>query len=204
MSIIELLYDDNALIQRNMKIKNLLSLLRNVRIKTIEKGEFLIKEGSSDKNVYFIRKGLIRSYTKDDMEDEITFQLFPENQFVTNIHTFLFDEPSKYYYQALEKSKVYAVDYEAFFEMASKNPGLLEGNRAVLGKKVMKQAFQRVESFVFLSPEERYKKYVNDYPQLINRAPDKYIANVLGITPVSLSRIRNRIATKKKSGNSAS
>lgn len=62
----------------------------------------------------------------------------------------------------------------------------------------MKRAFQRIESFVFLSPEERYKKYVKDYPNVIDRAPDKYIANVLGITPVSLSRIRTRIASKKR------
>ncbi|CAN0600388.1 unnamed protein product, partial [Ectocarpus sp. 12 AP-2014] len=59
------------------------------------------------------------------------------------------------------------------------------------------RAFERVESFVFLSPEERYKKYVKDNPNIINRAPDMYIANILGITAVSLSRIRNRIASKK-------
>jgi DNA-directed RNA polymerase subunit F len=62
----------------------------------------------------------------------------------------------------------------------------------------MRQAFQRVESFVFLSPEERYQKYVEDHPNIINRAPDKYIANILGITPVSLSRIRSRIASKRR------
>jgi hypothetical protein len=66
-----------------------------------------------------------------------------------------------------------------------------------IGKSIMKQAFQRVESFVFLSPEERYQKYIQDYPNVINRAPDKYIANVLGITAVSLSRIKGRIASKK-------
>lgn len=61
----------------------------------------------------------------------------------------------------------------------------------------MKQIFGRVDSFVLLSPEERYKKYVKDFPEIVNRVPDKHIANVLRITPVSLSRIRKRIATKK-------
>ncbi len=66
-----------------------------------------------------------------------------------------------------------------------------------LCQRGMKQAFQRVESFVLLSPEERYLKYMQDYPSVINRAPDKYIANVLGITPVSLSRIKGRITAKR-------
>ena len=180
-----------------MSIRSLLSLLRNVTIKSFKKGEILIPEGATNQDVYFIRKGLIRSYSTDDMEDEITFQLYPEYHVVSNLHSLLFNEPSQFSYEALEYTKVYSIDYDSFVEMSSKNPKLLELNRTYLGKKAMKQAYQRVESFVFLSPEERYKKYIKDYPNLVNRAPDKYIANVLGITPVSLSRIRKRIATKK-------
>ena len=180
-----------------LQIRNLLGLLRHVTIKTIEKGEILIDEGSTQKDVYFIRKGLIRSYATDDMEDEITFQLYPEYNVVSNIHTLLFNEPSQFTYQALERTKVYVIDHASFIEVTSNNPKYLEINRRFLGKRAMKLAFQRVESFVFLSPEERYKKYIKDYPNIINRAPDKYIANVLGITPVSLSRIRKRMASRK-------
>ena len=180
-----------------MNFRSLLAILRDVHIKSFKKGEILIAEGTTQKDVFFIRKGLVRSYIMDDMEDEITFQLYPEYHLVTNLHTLLLNEPSKFIYQALEYTKVYTLDYDVFLEMTSKNPKLLEMNRRVLGRRAMKQAFQRVESFVFLSPEERYNKYVKDYPNIVNRAPDKYIANVLGITPVSLSRIRKRIASKK-------
>mgnify|MGYP000483322161 CR=1 FL=1 len=48
-----------------------------------------------------------------------------------------------------------------------------------------------------LKIDEHYKKYIKDFPGIVNRAPDKHIANVLGITSVSLSRIRKRIASKK-------
>ncbi len=180
-----------------MNIGSLLGLLRHVTIKSFDKGEILIKEGSTKKEVYFIRKGLIRSYSSDDMEDEITFQLYPEYNVVSNIHMLLFDEPSQFSYQALERTKVYVIDHASFVEVTTNNPKYLEINRRYLGRRAMKLAFQRVESFVFLSPEQRYKKYVIDYPNIINRAPDKYIANVLGITPVSLSRIRKRIASRK-------
>ncbi|NJL75042.1 MAG: Crp/Fnr family transcriptional regulator [Saprospiraceae bacterium] len=180
-----------------MNIKILLALLRNVTMKSFDKGEILIQVGSTKRDVYYIRKGLVRSYMVDEDVNEITFQIYAEHQVFTNAHSVLFNESSKFYYQTLEHTKVYIVDYNALLKLTSQNAELLELNRSYFGKKVIEQVFQRVESFVFLSPEERYKKFVQDNPKLIHRVPDKYIANVLGITPVSLSRIRNRISKKK-------
>lgn len=180
-----------------MNIKILLALIRNVKTKSFDKGEILIRVGFTGKDVYYIRKGLVRCYVVDEETNEITFQIFAEHQIFTNTHSVLFNEASKFYYQALEHTKVYKVDYNEFLKLTSQNSELLELNRSYFGKKVIQQAFQRVESFVFLSPEERYQKFVKDNPKLIHRVPDKYIANILGITPVSLSRIRNRISRKK-------
>jgi len=181
-----------------MNVRLLFALLRNVRIKSFEKGEIIIQKGSKKKDLCFIRRGLVRSYSINEDNEETTFQLYAESQFFANAHSVLLNEASKFDYQALEHTKVYTADYDAFLKFSSKKPDLLELNRTYFGKKIMKQAFQRVESFVFLSPEERYQKYVIDNPNIINRAPDKYIANVLGITPVSLSRIRRRIVSKNK------
>lgn len=181
-----------------MRIKNILSLLRNTKAKTFKKRDILIPEGAREKPVFFIRKGIIRSFYNDEEKlEEITFQLHPEYSLVLNFHSILFGEPSRFSYQALEDTKVYQIEYESLISLTSKDSELLDLNRRFFGRNAMRQAFQRVESFVFLSPEERYLKYVKDHPKIINRVPDKYIANVLGITPVSLSRIRMRIASKK-------
>lgn len=176
--------------------KMLLSLFRHLTIKSVKKGELLIQKGSTEKRLFFIRKGLIRSYATNEKMEEVTFQLFAEHHIFGNVHAVVFGEPSRFDFQALEPTKVYTVEHEPFQKMLSKNPHLFDFHRTYLSKIVMKQAFGRVESFVFLSPEERYQKYLQDYPNIIDRAPDKYIAHVLGITPVSLSRIRNRIAKK--------
>jgi CRP-like cAMP-binding protein len=181
-----------------MNIRSWLSLLRHVTIKSFDKGEIIIQKGATKKEIFFIRKGLIRTYFTNEKLEEITFNLFPEHHFFTNVHAVLLDEPSHFTYQALERTKVYSIDYDAYFRVVANNPNLLDLKKKYLGKRVLKQAFQRIESLVLLSPEERYKKYMQDYPNVIGRTPDKYIANVLGITPVSLSRIRNRIASKKE------
>lgn len=179
-----------------MKVKNLLSLLRSVKITVVQKGEVIIADGSISKNIYFIRKGLLRSYLINENGSETTFQLYAESNFFSNTHAILFNEKSRFNYQALETSKLYAIDYESLLEITSRDPELLQLHRSFFGKRVIQQVFQRLESFTFLSPEERYEKFIKDNQNLIQRVPDKYIANVLGITPVSLSRIKNRIAKK--------
>jgi CRP-like cAMP-binding protein len=52
----------------------------------------------------------------------------------------------------------------------------------------------RLVSFITQTPEERYRQLLQMQPDLLQRIPQHYVANYLGITPVSLSRIRKRMA----------
>ena len=49
------------------------------------------------------------------------------------------------------------------------------------------------------TPQARYLKFQNQFPQAFNRIPLKYIASYLGIEPQSLSRIRKRMTPKRES-----
>lgn len=163
---------------------------------TVKKKDILIHQGELKKDVYYIRQGLLRCYHVNNKGEAITFSLLAEYNVVTNFDVILFNRPSGYYFEALEDCKLYAINYDVLQDIVSKHPNL-EANRKFVLHKIMKQTFERIESFVLLTPEERYLKFVKENPTLINRVQDKYIANVLGITPVSLSRIRKRIAQKK-------
>jgi CRP-like cAMP-binding protein len=85
-----------------MNIKTLFKILRDLKIKSYEKGETIIREGDSVKDVFYIRKGIIRCYLVDAKAEEITFQLFAEHQVFGNAHAILFDEPSRFYYSRRE------------------------------------------------------------------------------------------------------
>lgn len=180
-----------------MNLRILISLLRNAQVKTFKKGDLLIQQGSVAKDVFYIKKGIVRSYLTDEQGEEITFQLYAEGNVFTNAHSVLLSEKSKFSYQTLDDSKVYVISYDSIMSLTLKNTKLLTLIRNFFAKRIIQQAFQRAETFVFLSPEERYQKFVKDNPDLIHRVQDKYIAHVLGITPVSLSRIKNRVAKKK-------
>jgi len=181
-----------------LKVKTLLPILRKVKVKTVEKGEIIIPSSSDEKVMYYVRKGLIRSFIENKEEDtEITFQFFPENTFFTNVDSVLFNSESSFVYESLERTKLYMLDLASFVEVISKEPYNFYEQKMFFSRNFITRLYNRTKSFVFLSPLERYEEFLKEYPTVVNRAPDKYIANVLGITPTSLSRIRGRIATRK-------
>lgn len=171
------------------------SLIKLAKMKTFEKNDVLLSEGSSRNEVFFVRKGLIRQYFINEKGEEITFRLIPENYILANSDVILFEQPSRFHYEAYERTKTFTLDYDKLQEVIARNPKL-QANRIKFSQRLMMEMHRRIEMFVMHSAEERYLKFLEDYPDVANRVPDKYIANILGITPVSLSRIRARIANQ--------
>ena len=184
---------------KELSIEDAGILIKSAKSKSFKKKEVIIEEGALKNDVYFIRSGLVRAYCISDKGDEITFGLIAENQILTNIDIILFDQPSRFYYECIEDTKTFSIDFDKVQNIIERNPKL-ERNRKFFARNAMKKMLQRLETFVLMNAEERYEDFIKNNPTLSNRVPDKYLANVLGITPVSLSRIRSRIVKRKKSG----
>lgn len=171
-------------------------LISAARLKKYPADTVLIDYGSSKDVVLFILKGLVRSFWTNERGEDITTSLFWENQVMFNADIVFFDKPSKYVYQTLEPTRLLVLHREKLNALVAKSPKL-EAHRKLVHNQLLSISTERVHDFVTLSPEERYLKFVYSNPDLVNRVPNKYIAHILGVTPVSLSRIRKRIAGKK-------
>lgn len=183
-------------IGRGLSMKDVQGLVQVAHRKSFEPLDYLIQEGSSKKEVFYIRKGLVRAFSINDKGEEITTGLRWEHQFVVSPDVILLNQASRFYYQALEQTETLSLDYDLLQTIVENNPQL-QKNRKFILQKTLADALERIESFVLYSPEERYIRFVETKPDIVNRVPGKYIANILGITPVSLSRIRKRIADRK-------
>lgn len=181
---------------RNLSLADIQVLLKSARTQSFDQGEYLITEGQLKKEIFLIRKGLVRGFRINDKGEEITTLLRWEHQVVASPQLILFDQASKQYFEAHEPTKVFCINYERLQTIISDNPKL-EANRKFVFQNILRQALARIDSFVLMSPEERYVDFIESRSDVANRVPDKYIAHLLGITPVSLSRIRKRIASKK-------
>ena len=183
-------------LSRTLAFSDVKRVLDAAHQKKFTSKEYIIEEGETRKQVYLVQRGLVRVFALMETGVEKTMSLKAEHQILASPDLYLFDQPSRFYFQALEPTTTWCIDDDVLQSILSKN-AVFEQHRKQIHLSMLKEAHERIESFVLYSPEERYMRYVKDFPDIVNRAPDKYIANVLGITPVSLSRIRKRIVQKK-------
>lgn len=168
-------------------IKDILSYLEEVRLNP---GDIFIHIGNKEKTVGYIQNGLIKASVIDDEGEEKVCLLRWEGQFVGT-----FNRPARFMFKAVEPTTILRIKIESIHEIISQNPRLDKIFKDVL-LYYLSESLEHLETFVLLSPKQRYLQFIETNPEIVNRVPDKYIASVLGITPESLSRIRKRISNE--------
>ncbi|MCO5945663.1 Crp/Fnr family transcriptional regulator [Mucilaginibacter flavidus] len=168
---------------------------------TLKKKKNFIEPGIVCKDVGFIVKGSVRYFHVKDGE-EITGYFSFENEYVSSYKSFLTQTPSVHYIQALEDTDLITITQKNMQAMLA-NPMLgykMERFGRLLAEHYLICYEDRVSSFITKTPEERYIDLlsISSGREILQRMPQHYIAHFLGITPVSLSRIRRRIMVESK------
>jgi len=157
-------------------------------------GTILLKEGEFSKKAFVIEKGCLRLWFNNNGKD-ITFQFFFENEVASSGESFRKNIPSIFTIEAIEPSIVhwiYKKDLDNIMDEISNIPQMRDDMRDNAFERQYDYMGQLL-SFIKDSPEQRYLKLLTEKPHIIRRVPQHYIATYLGITPVSLSRIRKRV-----------
>jgi CRP/FNR family transcriptional regulator, anaerobic regulatory protein len=162
--------------------------------KTLKKGEFWIKEGEFNSDVLFVNKGMLRSYfVKHEVEK--TFDLVIENQIVTATECYSSGLPSTDCIQAVEDTQLSIISKDNLEILYANSPKWERIGRIIFEAYTLEQEV-RIRSFIAETAQERYERLAKEQPELIQRTPQIYLANFLGITPQSLSRLRRKIISK--------
>ncbi|MFT3749237.1 MAG: Crp/Fnr family transcriptional regulator [Agriterribacter sp.] len=150
----------------------------------------LLREGQVSKTGYFIEKGCLRIWFNNDGKD-ITFQFFFEGEGVSSVESFRTNQPSMFTIETIEPCILHSISKKDFQFILNHSPEIKD--------EFEEQTFRRLIFYqrLFLSrikdsPQKRYQELIQQRPEILQRVPQHYIASYLGITPVSLSRIRNR------------
>ena len=170
---------------------------KNFEEKTLKKKEFLLQDKKVCNFIAFIAEGAIRHFhLKDGVEK--TCDISFENSWVTDFQSFSYDEVGKMNLQAMEKTTVFLIRKQNLFILYEECKKYETFSR-LMAEQVAQRATEIAMSLSSDKPEERFQNLIQKQPDLFQRVPQKYIANFLGVSPESLSRIRNRILQKEKS-----
>lgn len=155
---------------------------------SIKKNQDLQPVGATCRTIYFVQKGLARIYYYKD-GNEITEYFAFENDIIVRAESLFTGKPSKKAIQAVEETIFIGIPSAQLFELYDSFPDIER-----LFRKIIESAYvdtvNRIESIQFHTAEERYNQLLSERPSMIQRIPLKHIASYLGITQVSLSRIR--------------
>lgn len=159
----------------------------------VTKGEILQSPGDNIRRAFYVKKGLLRSYSVDEKGKEHIFIFAPEDWYISDIDADLNDQQAELYIDAIEDSELEEFDRSLMnideAEVSSKDFKKLMKRVAVLQKRVI--------MLMSASAQQRLEHFTKTYPSIIQRAPQKMIASYLGITPEALSKIRGKMARKK-------
>jgi CRP-like cAMP-binding protein len=172
-------------------------LIKNyLTVKKIRKRQYLLQEGDVCKFVAFVETGAMRLYrvNEDGSEHIVVFGL--DGSFMTDLYSFLTNEPSTYNIDAIEGSELVLITRSASDELRKISLKYQEFIFQTTSEAYI-QLERRISSTISLSVEERYKELTSNYPDIIQRLPQHMIASYMGLTPETLSRVRKRISTQK-------
>jgi CRP/FNR family transcriptional regulator, anaerobic regulatory protein len=155
--------------------------------------DFFVQAGDVCTDMAFVEQGVLRMYYVTDNGKEINLQFFFENEFVVSYQSFILQNKSKYYIQALADCKLITISNESL-QNAYKSSMAWQQFGRIIAEKVYVLTEQRTESLLFLTAEERYLKLLQKRPWIFEKVPLFHIASYLGIERESLSRLRKKLA----------
>ncbi len=167
----------------------------NLERKSVKRGETLLRQGEGCYHTFFVAKGLLRAYTIDEYGKEHLLQFAPENWFISDRSSVLFDEVSEQFIDAVEDSEVILIETGFFEKLSEISPGFQRFNMYALNNHI-RHLHKRINLLISASAEVRYMDFIRLYPDILLRVPQWMIASYLGITPESLSRVRKELARK--------
>ncbi|MFT5969878.1 MAG: CRP-like cAMP-binding protein [Flavobacteriales bacterium] len=172
-------------------LESLVNLDAQAFTKTYKKGTILQRAGEESNLAFYVKKGLLRSYTIDEKGKEHIFMFAPEGWLISDIESQEFNLPAELYIECLEDSEVVSIDRKCFSLSDLSSTQLLEQTNLLMRRVAVLQ--RRIIAMMSANAKSRYLQFTQTYPELPNRVPQKMIASYLGITPEALSKIRGEI-----------
>lgn len=165
-------------------------LLRFSEVK-FPKGYLLMKTDKAEHSVYFIKKGIVRAYALQE-DHEVTFWFGKEGDTVLSMKSYIEQNPGYENIELLEDCDLYKISISDLQKLYQQDIHITNWGRKIAEKELIKTE-ERLISRQFKTATERYQQLLKEQSDILQRVSLGLVASYLGITQVSLSRIRAEI-----------
>lgn len=160
------------------------------RPKRMLKRQFLLQEGDVCRELTFVEKGSLYSYSVDSKGNQHVIRFAFEGWWMANLQSFFTSSPTRLNIEVLENSELLILDKNNHELLLEKIPAYERYQRIILQNAYVALQ-QRVENALGLTAEEKYARLIEQRPEFLNRVPLNLVASYLGVSPETLSRVRS-------------
>lgn len=165
-------------------------IIANLKTIRLPKKHLLLEEGEVCKNVYFVFQGSLRSFFLNRNGKECTGWFAKQGDLVMSPYSYFGQQPAK---ESIETIEECVLQYLSWQQMQVSYAEFKEANH--IGRIILQQYYMKTEKSGFLlrnpEPKYRYRMFLEEYPEMVQKATQQMIASYIGIAPETLSRLRS-------------
>lgn len=161
--------------------------------KRVAKGELIYPFNQVPTSFCFLHKGLARAYVTDRDGNEFNKNFFAQGRFPGSMSALLNNQANSMAVEAIETCDIIEINFKLFRSLLFADPAVMKMHILYLERHWLLEKEPKEISYLQLDAKERYRNFLNEHAQIVNRLPQYHIASYLGITPTQLSRIRKQL-----------
>jgi len=167
-------------------------LLGLLKTSHLDENEYFLMQGDMPANIALISSGIFRIFCTTEAGDEKILAFRTRGQFIAAYTPFIESRPAWYAIQALEPAELFYLPLKEFNRLSSGHPCWERGIKEYIIQLLIEKE-NRERAFLTEDATTRYLNFKHQFPALDNRIHNFHVASYLGISPVTLSRIRGEI-----------
>ena len=158
----------------------------------LKKGDLILKSGEPVEKTYFIIEGCVRSFLTDRSGKEHTIQFATKNWWISDYRAYFSNKTASLNIECIANAHVIEMNWSDLDRIYKRFPTIESFQKSNLEKHLV-SLNTRIQSQLELGAEDRYLKFMTDFPEVAEFAQNNHIASYLGISPQSLSRLKSKL-----------
>ncbi len=160
-----------------------------LEMSSVNKRQIILRQGQRCQKLYFVESGSLRAYNINDDGKESTIMFAIQDWWITDMNAFINQKPPLLSIETIQESSLVYIDFKTLEDLYIEIPKFERFFRIIFQNAYIREQLKVLDN-ISSTTEQRYLKFVDRYPKMLEKITQKQIASYLGVTPEFLSAIK--------------